>query len=139
MKVVARRTGLSPHVIRMWEKRYGVVAPARTETRRRLYTEADITRLGLLRQATLLGYSISRIAALPTEQLRALVNEEAATAPPVPPRLPSPPDPVPAQSSLRGLPGRRATDSMPWRWRRRSCARVSCSAIPPFLRPSSSL
>ena len=100
MKVVARRTGLSPHVIRMWEKRYEVVAPARTDTRRRLYTEADITRLRLLRQATLLGYTISRIAALPTDQLQALVNAEAVTAPPGPPTLPAPPDPLPAQSFL---------------------------------------
>jgi DNA-binding transcriptional MerR regulator/methylmalonyl-CoA mutase cobalamin-binding subunit len=97
MKVVARRTGLSPHVIRMWEKRYGAVAPARTDTRRRLYTEADITRLGLLRQATILGHTISRIATLPTEQLRALIDEEAAAAPPKPPTHP---DIIPAQSSL---------------------------------------
>jgi methylmalonyl-CoA mutase cobalamin-binding subunit/DNA-binding transcriptional MerR regulator len=69
----------------MWEKRYGAVAPARTETRRRLYTEAEIARLVLLRQATLLGHSIGRIATLSTEQLRALINAEAATAPPVPP------------------------------------------------------
>jgi DNA-binding transcriptional MerR regulator/methylmalonyl-CoA mutase cobalamin-binding subunit len=100
MKVVARRTGLSPHVIRMWEKRYGAVAPARTETRRRLYTEADITRLGLLRQATLLGHSISRIATLSTEQLRALIEEEVATAPPVPPKPPAHPDTLLAQSTL---------------------------------------
>jgi DNA-binding transcriptional MerR regulator/methylmalonyl-CoA mutase cobalamin-binding subunit len=100
MKVVARRTGLSPHVIRIWEKRYGAVAPGRTETRRRLYTEADIARLVLLRQATLLGHSISRIATLPTEQLRALVNAEAATAPSLPPQPSAPPDTVPAPSPL---------------------------------------
>jgi DNA-binding transcriptional MerR regulator/methylmalonyl-CoA mutase cobalamin-binding subunit len=88
MKVVARRTGLSPHVIRMWEKRYGAVTPARTDTRRRLYTEADIARLVLLRQATLLGHSIGRIATLPTDQLRTLVNEDAATTPPAPPPSP---------------------------------------------------
>jgi len=100
MKVVARRTGLSPHVIRIWEKRYGAVAPGRTETRRRLYTEADIARLVLLRQATLLGHSISRIATLPSEQLQALVNTEAATAPPAPPQPSAQPDTVSAQSPL---------------------------------------
>jgi DNA-binding transcriptional MerR regulator/methylmalonyl-CoA mutase cobalamin-binding subunit len=100
MKVVVRRTGLSPHVIRIWEKRYGAVAPGRTETRRRLYTEADIARLVLLRQATLLGHSISRIATLPTEQVRALINAEAATALPAPSTPPPHADTVPAQSSL---------------------------------------
>ena len=100
MKVVARRTGLSPHVIRMWEKRYGAITPARSDTRRRLYTEAEIARLVLLRQATLLGHSIGRIATLPTEQLRALVAEEVAIATPVPtPVLPQP-DTGPTQASL---------------------------------------
>ena len=107
MKVVARRTGLSPHVIRMWEKRYGVVAPARTDTRRRLYTEADITRLGLLRQATLLGYTISRIA-FPTDQLQALVNAEADCAAGAADTA-GPSRPSPGPVVLRGLPGRRAT------------------------------
>jgi len=100
MKVVTRRTGLSPHVIRMWEKRYGAVTPARTETRRRLYTEAEIARLVLLRQATLLGHSIGRIAALPTAQLRDLVNEEAAPTTPVSPPPLAPPDTATAQSFL---------------------------------------
>jgi len=100
MKVVTRRTGLSPHVIRMWEKRYGAVTPARTETRRRLYTEAEIARLVLLRQATLLGHSIGRIAALSTAQLRALVNEEAAPTPPVSPPTLAHPDIAPPQSFL---------------------------------------
>ena len=100
MKVVVRRTGLSPHVIRMWEKRYGAVTPARTETRRRLYTETEIARLVLLRQATRLGHSISQVAALPTEQLRILVDADAATTTLVPPRPPAHPDIVPAQSSI---------------------------------------
>ena len=38
IKVVARRTGLSAHVIRIWEKRYGAVEPERTDTNRRLYS-----------------------------------------------------------------------------------------------------
>jgi methanogenic corrinoid protein MtbC1 len=85
MKVVVRRTGLSPHVIRVWEKRYGAVVPSRTPTRRRLYTDAEIQRLLLLRQATLAGHSIGQIAHLPTERLRELV---AAEAPPTPAPLP---------------------------------------------------
>ena len=45
IQIVARLSGLSPHVIRIWEKRYGAVAPARTDTNRRLYTEAEVERL----------------------------------------------------------------------------------------------
>ena len=73
MKVVARRTGLSPHLIRMWERRYGAVKPDRSPTGRRLYSEEDIERLILLRQATLIGESISTVAGLTRAELAKLV------------------------------------------------------------------
>ena len=41
IQVVVRRTGLSPHVIRVWEKRYDAVVPTRTPTNRRRYSDAD--------------------------------------------------------------------------------------------------
>ncbi len=72
IKAVARRTGLTPHAIRIWEKRYGVVRPARTDTNRRLYTEAEVERLALLRNATRAGHSISHVAQLPNDRLAAL-------------------------------------------------------------------
>jgi methanogenic corrinoid protein MtbC1 len=80
IKVVVNRTGLSPHVIRIWEKRYAAVTPRRTPTNRRLYSDADIKRLVLLRQATLAGHSIGHIANLPTDRLIELVAEDKATA-----------------------------------------------------------
>jgi MerR family transcriptional regulator, light-induced transcriptional regulator len=73
IKVVVRRTGLSPHVIRAWEKRYHAVEPHRTETNRRVYSGEDIERLTLLRRATLAGRSIGQVASLPTQELRQLV------------------------------------------------------------------
>jgi DNA-binding transcriptional MerR regulator/methylmalonyl-CoA mutase cobalamin-binding subunit len=76
IKVVARRTGLSPHVIRAWEKRYKAVTPKRTPTNRRVYTSEDIERLILLRRASLAGRSIGQTATLPTEELRKLVDED---------------------------------------------------------------
>jgi DNA-binding transcriptional MerR regulator/methylmalonyl-CoA mutase cobalamin-binding subunit len=86
IKVVARRTGLSPHVIRAWEKRYKAVTPRRTPTNRRVYRSEDIERLILLRRATLAGRSIGQIAQMPTEELRELVNEDelAQSQAPVP-------------------------------------------------------
>ena len=77
IKVVAQRTGLSPHVIRAWERRYGVVSPARTEGNQRLYSTADIERLDLLRRATELGHNISHLAELPSLRLRRLLADEA--------------------------------------------------------------
>ena len=78
IKAVVHRTGLTAHVIRIWEKRYGAVAPDRTGTNRRLYSEAQIERLSLLREATQAGHSISQVAKLPTEKLRQLTAQAAS-------------------------------------------------------------
>ena len=78
IRVVAQRTGLSPHLIRMWERRYGAVKPERTETGRRVYSDSDIARLSLLRQGTLAGESIGQIAGLPVDDLARLVAESHA-------------------------------------------------------------
>ena len=75
IKVVARRTGLSAHVIRIWEKRYGAVEPERTGTNRRLYSDEQIERLSLLREVTQNGHSIGHVAKLPTEKLRQLASQ----------------------------------------------------------------
>jgi MerR family transcriptional regulator, light-induced transcriptional regulator len=74
MKSVSQRTGLSPHVIRVWERRYGAVEPRRTPTNRRLYSETEVGRLALLCAATRAGHSIGTIARLPDEQLRVLAG-----------------------------------------------------------------
>jgi len=76
MKVAARLSGLSPYVIRSWEKRYGVVDPERTDTNRRLYSEEDVEHLRLLRRLTERGHAIGSIADLPIDELRRMVEEE---------------------------------------------------------------
>lgn len=77
MRVVVRRTGLSAHVIRVWEKRYNAVVPGRTDTNRRLYSDADIDRLRLLNAATQQGHSISAIAARSIAELEDLLKDAA--------------------------------------------------------------
>lgn len=74
--VVAARTGLSRDVIRVWERRYGAVAPSRSAGRQRLYTDADIHRFGLLAAATRYGRNISLVAGLPNEELERLIAED---------------------------------------------------------------
>jgi DNA-binding transcriptional MerR regulator/methylmalonyl-CoA mutase cobalamin-binding subunit len=85
IQVVARRTGLSPDVIRAWERRYQAVAPQRSRTARRLYSDEDVARLSLLRQATESGRRIGDVARLSLAQLRALVQEDQGSA--VPPTV----------------------------------------------------
>lgn len=77
MPVVTRRTGLSPDLLRVWEKRYAVVKPTRSTGGRRLYSDADIERLQLLYRATLGGRSIGQVAKLPPDELAELVRRDA--------------------------------------------------------------
>jgi methanogenic corrinoid protein MtbC1 len=74
IRVAAARSGLTPDVLRAWEKRYSAVHPLRKDGRR-LYGEEDIQRLILLRRATLAGRRIGDVASLTTDALRQL--EEA--------------------------------------------------------------
>jgi len=76
--VVSERTGLTPDVLRVWERRYGVVEPERSEGGQRLYTDADIERLRLLHLATLAGRSIGQVAELGAAELAELVREDEA-------------------------------------------------------------
>jgi len=49
IKQAAARTGVAIPTIRAWERRYGVVHPARTPAGYRLYDEGDIERLAAMR------------------------------------------------------------------------------------------
>jgi MerR family transcriptional regulator, light-induced transcriptional regulator len=77
MGVVVQRTGLTPHVLRAWERRYGAVTPGRTEGGQRLYSDTDVVRLRLLKRATEGGRAIGAVAAMPTEEVARLVGEDA--------------------------------------------------------------
>jgi DNA-binding transcriptional MerR regulator/methylmalonyl-CoA mutase cobalamin-binding subunit len=75
VRLVALRTGLTPHVLRAWERRYHVVSPLRSEGGQRLYSDLDVERLLRLRRLTDRGHAIGRIAALPLAELVRLEEE----------------------------------------------------------------
>ena len=75
--VVSERTGLSQDVLRVWERRYAAVSPAR-KGGQRLYSDDDVTRLSLLHAAVRAGRSVGQVARLATEAIRALVAEDMA-------------------------------------------------------------
>ena len=75
MRAVSEATGLTAHVIRVWEKRYSAVVPFRTPTNHRLYSEEDIERLKLLKVAIEAGQKISKIARLSSDDISDLVGE----------------------------------------------------------------
>lgn len=72
IKIATLRSGLSSHVIRMWEKRYNAITPDRTETNRRVYSDASLERLVLLADLTRAGHSIGQIAHLTDAELSSL-------------------------------------------------------------------
>ena len=71
----ARLAGLPVTTLRVWERRYGVVAASKTPTGQRLYSSHDVARLRLLRQLTHGGHAIGTIAALGLEPLQALAAD----------------------------------------------------------------
>lgn len=76
IQIASQRSGISAHVIRIWERRYQALVPNRTGTNRRMYSEEEVQRLKMLRELTSLGHRIGCLAELPTEKLAHLLQEE---------------------------------------------------------------
>jgi DNA-binding transcriptional MerR regulator len=75
IKDLENLSGIKAHTIRIWEKRYDILQPMRTDTNIRLY---DLASLQKLLNITLLhdyGYKISKIATYPQEKIPSLVRE----------------------------------------------------------------
>ena len=73
-------TGVSIDTLRAWERRYAAVTPARDD-RGRVYTDADVRRITLLREVVDNGHAIGRVAAMTEEQLQALADTPKSRAP----------------------------------------------------------
>ena len=77
IKDLENLSGVKVHTIRIWEKRYDLLAPDRTDTNIRTY---DIESLQKLLNITLLyknGYKISKIAEIPEDKIHILVRQIA--------------------------------------------------------------
>lgn len=71
---VERETGLSQHLLRAWESRYGFPAPSRDAAGERLYDKDQVARLHLLRRLIERGHRPGKIVALPAAELRRLAD-----------------------------------------------------------------
>ncbi len=80
ISAVAEATGLTTHTIRVWQRRYGAVEPARTPGGSRIYSHADVARLRRLRELSQAGHAIRHIARLSDAELERLLSPER-TAP----------------------------------------------------------
>lgn len=79
---VARDTGLSPHTIRVWQRRYGFPKPDRKPSGHRLYTDSDVQRLRRIVEAIGLGHRPGQVVPLPEERLDELVRKSPPAAGP---------------------------------------------------------
>ena len=59
---LSRRTGVSPELLRAWERRYGLFEPDRSPGRFRLYSDADVTRVGAMQTQIAHGLSAAEAA-----------------------------------------------------------------------------
>lgn len=72
---LSKRAGVSPELLRAWERRYGLLRPTRSPGGLRLYTSGDLERVRLMRQHLAGGLAAAEAAAA---ALGTVVAEEAA-------------------------------------------------------------
>lgn len=66
-------TGIKAHTIRIWEKRYGLISPDRTDTQIRTYNDDELSLLLNIALLNKNGIKISHIAEMNTEEINAKV------------------------------------------------------------------
>ena len=74
INVMSTATGVMPHTIRTWEKRYQVFTPGRSEGGQRLYSEADLDKAKLIVALIDQGHTISSLAKYSLKNLRSLLG-----------------------------------------------------------------
>lgn len=70
----ARLAGVSPSTLRIWEHRYGVVAPPKSASGQRTYSMKDIERLRLIKRLTSAGHAVGTVAHLSLDGLVSLLS-----------------------------------------------------------------
>jgi MerR family transcriptional regulator, light-induced transcriptional regulator len=74
---LSRRSGVSPELLRAWERRYGLLQPTRSAGGLRLYSPDDLARVQAMQQHLADGYAAAEAAALATQTTRRRDNEIA--------------------------------------------------------------
>jgi len=68
-----RLTGIKAHTIRIWEARYMILKPDRTDTKIRVYDDSELKKILKISYLNKEGYKISKLAELSDEQLSVLI------------------------------------------------------------------
>lgn len=70
-----RLSGVKSHTIRIWEKRYGLISPHRTETNIRYYDDEQLKKLLNVASLSNAGLKISKIAAMSADELKNQIKD----------------------------------------------------------------
>lgn len=76
----SRLTGIAADTLRVWERRYGVVAPRRSVKGGRRYSREDVSRLALIKQLVDAGHAIGSVAGLGREALQERLDAQPLNA-----------------------------------------------------------
>lgn len=82
ISAVERETGLPKDTLRVWERRYGFPLPTRDEAGERLYTQADVSRLRIVRRLVDQGWRPGKLLAASEHELRSIIEAEPVDAVP---------------------------------------------------------
>ena len=77
---LSRRSGVSPELLRAWERRYRLLDPTRSQGGLRLYSVDDLERVRLMQHHLARGLAAAEAAALATEQAPAAPGGETPLA-----------------------------------------------------------
>ncbi len=69
IKDLEKLSGIKAHTIRIWEKRYGIINPGRTDTNIRYYTNDDLKKLLNISLLNQNGYKISAISDMSSSEI----------------------------------------------------------------------
>lgn len=75
IKELENLSGIKAHTIRIWEKRYGLIAPQRTSTNIRTYRDTELKKLLNISILNRNGLKISKIAQLSPDEIITRINQ----------------------------------------------------------------
>src|SRR5512134_554009 len=78
---LSKRAGVSPDLLRAWERRYGLLRPERSAGGLRLYSSADVERVRAMREHLAGGLAAAEAAALASQAVAGGEPAPAALSP----------------------------------------------------------
>ncbi len=79
IKDLENLSGIKAHTIRIWEKRYSILQPLRSDTNIRYYDVAGLQRILNISTLNSFGYKISTLAKIPEDKIPQMVKEVLST------------------------------------------------------------